>query len=144
MRAMEAIATMRRRTTDASAGSFILSMTHGHEDMLAALRLASAAGLVRPAEGTARVSIVPLFETLVDLERCPDELERALGDSRASLHPPSRSTAPNAPWPRSPGGTASRSPSFITAGAARSVGAAALPGAPSKDCLRAPSRGASS
>jgi phosphoenolpyruvate carboxylase len=80
MRAIAAIATMHRRTTVSSAESFILSMTHGHEDMLAALRLARAAGLVQPT-GDARVSIVPLFETLVDLERCPGEIDRALGDS---------------------------------------------------------------
>jgi phosphoenolpyruvate carboxylase len=81
MRAMLAVATMQRRTTRQSAESFILSMTRGHEDMLAALRLARAAGLVRPDEQAATVSIVPLFETLDDLERCPAELDRALADS---------------------------------------------------------------
>jgi phosphoenolpyruvate carboxylase len=76
MRAMEALATMQRCTTRRSAESFILSMTHGHEDMLATLQLAKAAGLVRT--GDAAVSIVPLFETLDDLERCPRELDLAL------------------------------------------------------------------
>jgi len=78
--AMDAVATMHRRTTQASAEAFILSMTRGHEDLLAALKLARAAGLVRVSEGVAAVSIVPLFETLDDLERCPIELERALLD----------------------------------------------------------------
>jgi phosphoenolpyruvate carboxylase len=77
MRAIEAIATMHRRTTEASAESFILSMTRGHEDMVAALKLARAAGLVRPDDGVAAVSIVPLFETLDDLDRCPVEMDRA-------------------------------------------------------------------
>lgn len=81
LRAMEAIAAMHRRTTPESAESFILSMTHGHEDMVAALRLARAAHLVRPEEGVAAVSIVPLFETLDDLDRCPAMMEAALGDA---------------------------------------------------------------
>ena len=80
MRAMQAIATMHARTTPGSAEAFILSMTHGHQDLLDALKLAHAAGLVRPDEGKAAVSIVPLFETLDDLQRCPPELELALAD----------------------------------------------------------------
>jgi phosphoenolpyruvate carboxylase len=81
MRAMAAVAAMQRRTTAQSAESFILSMTRGHEDLLSALGLAVAAGLVRHADGVATVSIVPLFETLEDLERCPGELDRALGNA---------------------------------------------------------------
>ena len=81
MRAMSAIGTMHRLTTPDSAESFILSMTRGHEDMVCALDLARAAGLV-DLDGKTRpaVSIVPLFETLDDLERCPGELDRALAD----------------------------------------------------------------
>ncbi len=81
MHALEGLAEMRRRTTDQSGEAFILSMTHGHEDMLCALVLARAAGLYRPSEGVADVSIVPLFETLDDLDRCPRELELALSDA---------------------------------------------------------------
>jgi phosphoenolpyruvate carboxylase len=81
MRAFEGLAEMRRRTTDQSGESFILSMTHGHEDMLCALVLARAAGLYRPADGVADVSIVPLFETLDDLDRCPREMELAFSDA---------------------------------------------------------------
>ncbi|MGO8998196.1 MAG: phosphoenolpyruvate carboxylase [Polyangiaceae bacterium] len=80
MRAMEALAEMRRRVTKRSAESFILSMTHGYEDMLAALVLARIAGLYRPEDGVAELSIVPLFETLNDLERCGAELSRAVAD----------------------------------------------------------------
>ena len=79
MDAMRAIATMQERATKESVESFILSMTRSHEDMLAALTLAEAVGLVRSGEGKASVSIVPLFETLDDLERCPGELDRVLG-----------------------------------------------------------------
>jgi len=78
--AMQALATMQRRATPQSAESFILSMTRGHLDLVAALRLARAAGVVRDEDGVASVSIVPLFETLDDLERCPHELERAFLD----------------------------------------------------------------
>lgn len=81
MRAMEAVATMQQRVTRQSAESFILSMTRGHEDLLAALKLARAAGLVRDQDGTASVAIVPLFETLDDLERCPRELDLAFADA---------------------------------------------------------------
>lgn len=77
MRAMEVISRIRAITANGGAESFILSMAHGHEDMMAALVLARIAGLYRPEEGVADVSVVPLFETLEDLERCPAEVERA-------------------------------------------------------------------
>ncbi len=81
MRALQALAEMRRRTTPSAAEAFILSMTHGHQDMLATLFLARCAGLYRPEEGVADLSIVPLFETLDDLDRAPPELELAFSDS---------------------------------------------------------------
>ncbi len=77
MRAMEAVARIRAITAGGGAESFILSMAHGHEDMLATLVLARVAGLYRPSDGVADVSVVPLFETLDDLGRCSVELERA-------------------------------------------------------------------
>jgi phosphoenolpyruvate carboxylase len=77
MRALEAVAHIRAVTAGGGAESFILSMAHGHEDMLATLVLARVAGLYRPADGVADVSVVPLFETLADLERCPAEVELA-------------------------------------------------------------------
>ena len=42
---------------------------------------AAIVGLYRPEEKIAELSIVPLFETLDDLERCPVELSRAIGDA---------------------------------------------------------------
>jgi len=82
MRAMQAVAEMQQRATPSSAEAFILSMTHGHGDLLDALVLAREAGLYRPDDGQATVSIVPLFETLDDLERCPREMELAFADER--------------------------------------------------------------
>jgi phosphoenolpyruvate carboxylase len=86
MRALMALAEIRRRTTPEAAEAFILSMTRGHEDMLAALVLARSAGLYRPSEGIADVSIVPLFETLDDLDRCPGALELAFSDPHYSRY----------------------------------------------------------
>ena len=78
--AIAALAAMRRRVSKGSAESFILRMTRDHGDMLAALALARTAGLYAPERGLADISIVPLFETLDDLERCPRELEAAFSD----------------------------------------------------------------
>ncbi len=77
MRAMEALAKIRSVTANGGAESFILSMAHGKIDMLATLVLARIAGLYRPEDGSANVAVVPLFETLADLERCPRELADA-------------------------------------------------------------------
>jgi phosphoenolpyruvate carboxylase len=78
MRAIEAISRIRAVTASGGAESFILSMAHGAEDMLASLVLARTARLYRPEEGVADVSVVPLFETLDDLERSAAEVERAI------------------------------------------------------------------
>lgn len=77
IRAMEAIANIQTITAGQGAESFILSMSHGADDMRASLVLARACGLYRPKEGVAAVSIVPLFEMLDDLERAAAEVERA-------------------------------------------------------------------
>src|SRR5690606_28101914 len=78
MRALEAIGRMRAVTAGGGAESFILSMAHGAEDMLASLVLARVARLYRPEEGVAEISVVPLFETLDDLARAAAEVERAV------------------------------------------------------------------
>lgn len=78
MRAVEAVGRIRAFAGDGGAGSFILSMARGRDDMLAALVLARIAGLYRPEAGLAAVSVVPLFETLDDLARSADELRDAV------------------------------------------------------------------
>lgn len=80
MRAVAAIARMREVTFGGGAESLILSMTRGAEDMLSALLLARIAGASR------EISIVPLFETLDDLERSASELTRALTSEPYARH----------------------------------------------------------
>lgn len=78
MAALDALAAARAVTAGRGAESFILSMARGADDMLATLVLARFAGLYRPEEGMAALSVVPLFETLDDLDRAASELERAI------------------------------------------------------------------
>jgi phosphoenolpyruvate carboxylase len=70
-----------RRPAAPEATSFILSMCHGASDMRATLELARSVGLYRPDERVADVAVVPLFETLSDLERAPSELAAAADDT---------------------------------------------------------------
>ena len=55
-----------------SFGNYIISMTHGVSDMLEVLILAKEAGLWSLDEGRveSRIDVVPLFETIEDLEVC--------------------------------------------------------------------------
>ncbi len=53
-------------------------MTQGVDDVLAPVLLAREVGLVDLASGTARLSFVPLFETIDDLRGIGDTLERLL------------------------------------------------------------------
>ncbi|HEY6340922.1 MAG TPA: phosphoenolpyruvate carboxylase [Bryobacteraceae bacterium] len=63
-----------------SIGSFIVSMTHSAQDLLNVYRLASEAGLAHEtAEGPAcEIPVVPLFETLDDLENSGEVLAEFL------------------------------------------------------------------
>ena len=63
-------------------GSFILSMAGTVSDVLAVLLLAKEAGLVSYAGGNvqSRVDVVPLFETIEDLENAPQVLDALLSN----------------------------------------------------------------
>ncbi|HSP02147.1 MAG TPA: phosphoenolpyruvate carboxylase [Acidimicrobiales bacterium] len=58
--------------------SYIVSMTKGVDDILAAVLLAREVGLVDLSAGVARLGFVPLFETIDDLRSIEDVLERLL------------------------------------------------------------------
>ena len=58
--------------------SFIVSMTEGEDDLLAAAVLAADAGLIDLHEARADIGLVPLFETVTSLRRCGPILDRLL------------------------------------------------------------------
>ncbi|RWH70922.1 phosphoenolpyruvate carboxylase [Mesorhizobium sp.] len=66
-----------------AVGSFVLSMTRSADDLLAVYLLAQYCGLSNApgAGGTIRLRIVPLFETIADLQAAPAILNGLLGVS---------------------------------------------------------------
>lgn len=60
--------------------SYVISMTRGPDDVLAAAVLAKEAGLVDLVDGVARIGFVPLFETIDELRRSGDILDALLSD----------------------------------------------------------------
>lgn len=60
--------------------SYIISMTQGADDVLAAALLAREAGLVDLTGGVARIGFAPLLETLVELEHAGEILDKLLID----------------------------------------------------------------
>ncbi len=66
------------RRGDDIVESYIVSMTKGVDDLLAAVLLAREVGLVDLSAGVARLGFVPLFETIEDLRATQDVLEQLL------------------------------------------------------------------
>ncbi|MDX9817859.1 MAG: phosphoenolpyruvate carboxylase [Desulfococcus multivorans] len=65
------VMTLIRDAAPGAVQSYVISMTHGVSDMLEVLLLAKEAGLwgIRDGAVDSRLDIVPLFETIQDLER---------------------------------------------------------------------------
>lgn len=56
--------------------TYIISMSHNGSDLLEVLLLAKEAGLYDPATGTGTLHVVPLFETVEDLQRAPAVMQQ--------------------------------------------------------------------
>ncbi|HUL04463.1 MAG TPA: phosphoenolpyruvate carboxylase [Gemmatimonadales bacterium] len=71
---------VRDHVDRAAIGTFILSMTHSVDDVLAAYVLAKEAGLFADAPGieSCTLPVVPLFESIEDLRRAPDIMRELL------------------------------------------------------------------
>lgn len=71
-------------------GAYVVSMTRSAADMLEVLVLAREVGLYRPGEALP-FDVVPLFETLADLENAPETVRRLLGQPIFAAHVRGRS-----------------------------------------------------
>ncbi|MGC8465571.1 MAG: phosphoenolpyruvate carboxylase [Acidimicrobiales bacterium] len=74
----EAIASALERFGPEACQSYIVSMTQGADDLLAAVILAREAGLVDLEAGIVRVDFVPLLETAAELDRAGEILDTLL------------------------------------------------------------------
>jgi phosphoenolpyruvate carboxylase len=80
-RTLETFHTVRRaldRFGEATIESYIVSETRGADDVLAAAVLAREAGLIDLPSEVARVGFVPLFETIDEVRRAGEILQRLL------------------------------------------------------------------
>lgn len=73
----QAISSCRRRYGSAAIGPFVVSMTSGADDVLAVLLLAHWSGL-HTKHGNVPLDIAPLLETVDDLQRGPEILNKML------------------------------------------------------------------
>ncbi len=56
-------------------GTYVISMSHTVSDLLEVLLLSKEAGLVDSIDGNSELLVVPLFETVEDLQRAPSVME---------------------------------------------------------------------
>jgi phosphoenolpyruvate carboxylase len=81
----QAIAHCRRKYGKNAIGPYIVSMTHGADDVLSVLLLAKW-GHLGPKGAAVPLDIAPLFETTEDVEHAPAIMEKLLADERYRDH----------------------------------------------------------
>lgn len=85
LRVFNAINESRRRFGARAIGDLVISMTEAADDVLGVLLLARWAGL-RDNDNSVPLDVVPLFETVEDLERAPDVMRELFGDPVYAAH----------------------------------------------------------
>ena len=78
LRTFSAIRELQDNFDPTVVETYIISMTKGPEDVLAAAYLAKEAGLIDLRKGVARVDVAPLLETVAELRAAGEILERLL------------------------------------------------------------------
>lgn len=73
---LRAAADGRSRYGPAASCHYIISKTDGVSDILEAAVLLKEVGLLHPRDARLEVDIVPLFETIADLRRCSEVMDR--------------------------------------------------------------------
>ena len=78
----DTVRAIQQESGEAAASTYVISMTRSVDDMLRVLMLAREAGLVDLTGSTpmSKLDIVPLFETLADLEGAPAIVRSLLAD----------------------------------------------------------------
>jgi phosphoenolpyruvate carboxylase len=84
---LRAAADAHRRYGTAAVANYVISKADGVSDILEAAVLLKEVGLLHPREGRLDLDIVPLFETIADLQRCGPVMQSlfALPDYRRLL-----------------------------------------------------------
>jgi phosphoenolpyruvate carboxylase len=82
----EAIRQARHRYGKDAIGYYVVSGTHGADDVLAPLLLARWAEAYDRSSGEVAVDIAPMFESVESLERCGDTMRTLLGDPLYRRH----------------------------------------------------------
>jgi phosphoenolpyruvate carboxylase len=72
---LRAAAEVRQRYGEDSVARYVISKTDDVSDVLETATLLKDVGLLHPEEGRLSVDIVPLFETIHDLQRCGEIME---------------------------------------------------------------------
>lgn len=75
---LEAAVAARRTHGNAAIQNYIISKTANVSDVLEAILLLKEVGLVSPRDKQLKIDIVPLFETIADLQECPAIMDNLL------------------------------------------------------------------